>query len=196
MRRSGLTLIELLVTAGLALLVMTLASRFFWPLVRIVIRSQERAGLQQRCTLAMDSLRGGLQATNPGGLAYTPGLLVLHPLDVRAVATRPRYLVELWSFHHTGGELRRQRWQPVPSALGLTLTDDAASRLTPSQLTLLPTLGPPADQRLLTSGVTEFNLSSSAPAPQLANPVRLRLVLAHQDDRYACEQTVLLRNSL
>lgn len=185
--RRGITLIELIVTASLTLLVLTLAARFFWPLVRTVIRSQERAGLQQRCTLAMESLRSALQSTNPGGLAYQPGRLVLHPLDPRSASPRPRYLLELWSFSLAGGELRRQRWQPSP----IPLADDAPTRLTPTQLTGLPAICP--DERLLASGVKEFTLE---PWPQLTNPVRLKLVVANDDDRFQWEETVLLRNAL
>jgi len=186
----GFTLLELTVTAGLTLLVLVMAARFFWPLVRTVIRSQERAGLQQRATLAMESLRSALQSTNPGGLAYQPGRLAIHPLDTRSAASRPRYLLELWSFTWSEQKLRRQRWSPSP----FPLADDAPTRLTPAQLALFPAVCP--DERLLATGVSEFTLTSDAPLPQLANPVRLRLVVANEQDRFEWQETVLLRNSV
>lgn len=196
----GLTLVEVLVAAALALLVGLLGARMLAGSMRMTARTQGRADLQQTITLAVLQLRNDLQMSNAAGLSFYnadatyPGTIVaVQPLLTEGLQNRPLYGRELrtYSCRFPEGRLIRQRWESVP---GVTLEQEAATRLTIGQLRSIPTLTTAKETRIVARDVTKFQISSGFEPPNIGNPLRLHLTGTRAPDTFSLDQTVFLRN--
>lgn len=180
------------------------------PTLRYSVRIQSRSQLQASCALAMQQMRDDLQKTNAAGLGYVnftsaapTTVLAFQPLNPELLGDTPAYLVELvsYSWFKPDAQLVRRHWLPAPSMSGLTFAADTAVRLSPTQLSTLPGLTPqPRDTKVACPNVFSFVISSAVNAPDVGNPLHLRLVVQRQvaagePDSYALEQSIFLRNS-
>lgn len=203
-----MTLLEVVVAMGLALMALTLMVQLLVPSARISLRGAARTEIQETCVVALRQLAADLQRTNASAFTYknstgptVNGFVALQPLQMDSSEIKPRYLLELvdYLYDPASGILRRQRWETVPSALA-TLKPGEGTRLTDSQLNLLLTLPPPPDQRVVAHDVLEFSVGGDVPPPNMPNPVRLHIVLQKKTtsmdpDRFRLDQTVMLRNA-
>jgi type II secretory pathway component PulJ len=199
-RRRAFTVLETLVAAGLGLLLLVLTFRFFVPALKISLRSQERTGMQQRCYLALQKIRADLSLTNAAAVSLAtltpPSILAIQPMELETMENRPTYQLRLVSYHVSPQKhLLRRVWQPPPT-LGVTFEASRPHRLDATQLGQLAGLTSGwFETRRLSPDVEEFSLGSAVPPPNIANPVRVKIVLKSGDDRCQMEQTVFLRNS-
>ncbi|MBX3169410.1 MAG: hypothetical protein KF760_18565 [Candidatus Eremiobacteraeota bacterium] len=197
--KRAFSLLELVFAAGLSFLLLTLTFRFFVPAVRISLRSQARVSMQQRCALSLQKLQADLFLTSAGAVSRTdepdrPSILALQPLELRTTLGRPTYQIKLISYHVTGDRrLWRRIWQPPPN-LGVAFETAAPHRISAAQLNQLAGLTGFFESHLLTGDVEQFTVSSAIPAPNVANPVRIVLVLEHLEHRCRMEQAVFLKN--
>jgi len=206
--RSALSLLEVVVAMGLAVMALALMVQLLVPSARISLRGAARTEIQETCVVALRQLAADLQRTNASAFTYknssgptTLGFVALQPLQVDSPEVAPRYLLELvdYIFDPGTGTLRRQRWEPVPSTL-VALSAVEGTRLTDSQLNLLLTLTPPLDQRVVAHDVVEFSVGGNVPPPNMPNPVNLHLVVQKKTtsmdpDRFRLDQTVTIRNA-
>lgn len=191
---------EILLAAGLSLLLLVLTFQFFVPALKISLRSQARTGMQQRCYLALQKIHADLDLTNAGALSVVndpaPSILAMQPIELETLEGRPTYQMKLVSYHVSAKkQLLRRIWSPPPS-LGATFETSRPHRLSPLQLVQLAGLTSGyLETRQLSPDVESFDLSSAVPTPNIANPIKVKIVLKSGDDRCAMEQSVFMRNS-
>lgn len=196
----GFTLMEILLASSLGLLLLVLTFRFFVPALKISLRSQARTGMQQRCYLALQKIHADLDMTNAGAVSLVndpaPSILALQPIELETLEGRPTYQMKLISYHVSQKkQLLRRVWAPPPG-LGVTFETSRTHRLSSLQLVQMAALASGAmETRQLSPDVETFDLSSGVPAPNIANPVKVKIVLKTGDDRCAMEQSVFLKNT-
>lgn len=203
-----MSLLEVIVAMGLALGALTLMIQLLVPSARISLKGAARTELQETCVLALRQVAADLQRSNASAITLrnsaggTPGQVVLQPLQLDSNEAEPRYLLELVEYVYRPDEatLRRRRWEPVPTPLGVTLEAKIGTRLTVPKLDLLLTLTGPREERILAHHVAEFALTGAVPPPNVPNPVNLHMVVEKKTttgdpDRFRLDQAVMLRNA-
>lgn len=199
-RRPGFTLAEILVVSGLAFLLLLLTVQFILPVMRLSMRAQDRTQLQQICYLALTKLRSDFEATNAAAIGLVnqgPGetstILAMQPVEPQMIDAHPAYKKELVCYYWTPSE--GKLWRKVYRPDGFSFDSKFATRLGLSQLHTLPALTGAQDARQLANDVSEFSLSSSVAAPNIGNPLKVKLTLKRVQDNCTLEQTIVLRNS-
>lgn len=217
--RRGLTLLEVLVTAVLLGLVVTLGFAFLLPVMRGSTRGTLRVEMQQQAALALNLLTLDLRRTSVAGLSLRSGpepvVVAACPVsspDLRAGLPPPMQPdgTVVWSnffilYHWSSdpGKLMRREWPPgPPSPTPLETSILNPRRLSPERLADVVS-APSASERVLATGVVSFEI---LPAPggtdsMVVQPVRFRLVLERKGntghetpERYTLVRSAYLRN--
>lgn len=191
----GLTLVEVLVGAGLGLLVLVLVAQLFVLLSRASHGSLDRASTEQSLTLAMDRLVRDLNSTAPAGVSMNAAgsRLAVHPIrDVDDVGTIffEDYLV-VWIFE--GNRLVSYRCPPAVDP-GLTF-DGRPHRLDPAALDALP-VDPSDGLRFTLEPLESFALSNppGLDPPLVGQPLNLRLEARYRNQQGAEQAMELVRD--
>jgi hypothetical protein len=194
LKSRGLTLLEVLVTAALALLIGGLILQFIMDLFRTSARATTHDGLQSRATILLSRLSSELsQATlpslalKPDAVAFTR-LLTLTGTGQRVWEEKSR----VYSWESESKTLWFQECPPLPAGLTLVYTPTRPPHISDLALERIadPTNG---TMTPLSDGVTNFVLT------QEGDVIRLTLALeapAHDNrvERFELRKTVGLRN--
>lgn len=217
--RRGLTLLEVLVTAALLTLVVTLGLNFLLPVMRGATRGTLRVEMQQQATMALTLLSNDLRRTSVSGLSLRsspePVVAAACPVsspDLRTGLPPPMQpdgtvvwsdFFLLYSWSSSTGKLTRREWPPGPPlATPMELSILRARRLSPERLAEVVSVPNPTE-RVLATGVVSFEI---LPAPGgsdtlVVQPVRFRLVLERKGntgqelpERFTLIRSAYLRN--
>ena len=204
-RRSGLTLVEILVVATLILVVGALGLNFFVNLTRASLRGLAKGAAEQQCVIIYQRLLRDLQSSSPNAISWQPDLGSSH---LRAVAIQP-----IETFDNTGKivyatqHLITYFWEPSTSLLlrrewvtnppGVTLQINDPQRLTGATLENLFTAAGAKVMKF--DSITAFDLGSTIPPPNLSSPLRLTLGMTLADnlgmkERYFLSRQLVLNN--
>lgn len=180
----GFTLLELVVAAALAFLVLGLATAYFIPAMRISARVGTRVEMQQMAAAALAHLERDLRTTSTGGVSLksvAPAAVAANPLERVApdgtLVWSATYLVTFFD----QGRLRRREWPPEPPVRNSRyLVPSRAKRLEPAVLQSLtqPPFG--GAVTTLASGVTAFRILQAGTDQALVQPLRFELELERE----------------
>lgn len=171
---------EMLVAAGLGLLLLSLLHRFLVP----VIETSSRVSTQQQLTdqgiIALNLLSGELSESTSSSLSYKaaapaePMVFALTRRDGVAASGRKLWKKEasLYLWDSDSGALRHRVWPPAPPTLTVSPRADRPTLFSPTQLVTLSAVT--ARSKLLASDVKEFEPIVGWPATQT---VTSRIVL-------------------
>jgi hypothetical protein len=135
--RQGLSLVELMISAGLVLLVLGLGASFLIPLLHMQVEGAESAELEQRSAILIEDLRRDLAQTSAAGVSLVQSdqqvILGVHACDNVAqdgtLVWRDSLVIYEWSSHDK--TWRRSLWS---DATRRVLRATAPSRLSESTL--------------------------------------------------------------
>lgn len=213
-RKRAITLLEVLVSLGLAGLIVGIFASVLVPTFQASTRNSARVELQQEAQVVASRLQSDLQKATPAGL----GLLVPSAGDRTAVVSINSLLdvnssqppvqifdkqLILYIYRPTARALVRRLWPPSPTPPvqvgGLTLGAEFAVRPEPARMQDWAA-NPAAGEVKLSAHVLEFAVTSPVAAPLIASPLKLQLVLEKTPDsrlaplRYEISQSFSLRN--
>lgn len=180
--RSGIGLVEVIIGASLALLLLGLLHRLLLPVLHTGARTSVRVHLRQQAEVSIRKLQQDLRLTNGSALSYLPAdpaqpdqpvVLALNRVDSVSGAGRRTYqpTVVVYTWDRTNKELRRHRIDPT--RLGLAPVLSLPTLLSDDQLRQVAqgTTGP---GYLLAQGVENFDPLGSWP---VTLPVRATIRL-------------------
>lgn len=212
-QRLGFTLFEIVVTSALASLLLALAIQIFIPAMKSSAATAARVQMQQSAVIALNRIVADLEGSLAAGIALHNNdatgevLLGIHPI-VDVTSTKPStqiYSRQMVLYRHLAGSnlLQRQLWPPDPSAKGASLDGvNIPSPFTPLRLSqddLHIVCTAAHDRQTLSQDVKSFRMVSSAVAPQIGQPIQMRLELSRsehgKDIQFALQRSVHLRNS-
>ena len=177
--RRGFSLFEVIVGAGLLIMLGLILVRVLIPSVRSTAENQKRVGMQQKALLVFRRLAGDLQDTVPSALSVStsPPVLAGQPISEFSPQGSIQFAPELWAYFLVDEELRRVKWEsPGPPSLSLTLQSSAPSRLPQSDLAQFPTTSIPKAQ-ILTDKVRQFSVAHGGVGSSVAGPITVNLSL-------------------
>lgn len=177
--RSGFTLFEVVVGAGLLLMIGLILVQVLIPSLRATAESQRRAGMQQKASLVFRRLGSDLQDSVPSALSIStsPPVIAGQPISQFTNTAKVEFATELWAYFLLGDELRRVRWQsPGPPTLSVTLQASTPSRLPQTDLDKFPVTTIPRAQPL-TDKVTGFTVTHGGVGSSVAGPITVELSL-------------------
>lgn len=195
MKRRGFSLIEILVAAVLALLVLTILTSALIPVMRNTQRSMQRLELSQLAKSASARLLSDLQSAPPGAVALpgvgTGGVSYLAIQSIQKVTDTGKsvYSDELMVYRIdlTGKNLTKKICRPADLSL------ERAFNYSVLQLADFHQNLPGSVRVLLNGCLREFELI--APVDGRPDLLRLRLGLESSLGRYTLEESIALRNS-
>lgn len=173
------TLVEMLIAAGLALLVLVLMVQVLVPAFKISARTSVRSELHQRANHALGFLSRDLQHTSPDGIAYFRTgpqrfLLSMHPIVDSSPEGKRVYqdglIVYLWE----NDRFSRNRYvDPDPNF------SQSVKRV--KQIELENYLVLAQEKKILATGMTAFNFDDASPLEnRTEQPISIDFIL-HRD---------------
>lgn len=165
-RERGIGLIEVLVAATLAILLLSLLHRFLVPVLQTNARVSVLVHLRQQATVSLEHLARDFRATSGSTISYLPRSssapdqpVVLALNRVESVTSSGRQLYEnrvtLYVWDPVAKTLKREVWPPEPPTLAET--PDGTRPITFDELELLElALTDNGTEKLLASDVEEF----------------------------------------
>lgn len=205
MSRRAFTLIELVVAAALAALVLGLGSAYLVPALRATSRSAARVELEQRAVVALSRLVNDIEHTAPAGMSLrssAPVCVAVNRLD----EVRPNGDL-IWSdayviYYHdsVNNLLIRRLWPPGDPAPNSAQTKRGKpKKLSPSELADIVSR-PPVDYSILARDVQSFEILQAGDDLLVKQPVQFRLTLERkvaggrrQDERVVYSRTAFAR---
>ena len=175
------TLVELLVAAGLFLLLVVVMIKLLVPAFRISTRTSVRSELHQRGHHAVNTLRNDLQRTPTAGLrvyqaAPERTLLVLHRLRDADVEGDPVYQNNLVIYERIGDKLWRYIYEDTAPEFTQTVQRPDLTQ-TENYLTEV------SEGKILTGDISAFSVSDADPDPgRLKQPITVALALERGRD--------------
>jgi hypothetical protein len=174
----GLSLVEVLISAGLVLLVLGLGTSFLIPLMRMQVDGAESAELGQRSTMLLEELRRDLNQSSAAGLTLLQSeqevLLAIHASDNVAQDGTLVWKDSLVIYHWTSAskQWRRGVWRDQPRRV---LRAAAPTRLSEDDLRQAAT---EVVISRITPGLTtvSFQQAEGGPLGQLPITVRLAMI--------------------
>jgi type II secretory pathway pseudopilin PulG len=177
----GFTLVELLVAAGLFLVLVAIMIQVLVPAFRISARTSVRSELHQRGHHSMNKLRNDLQRTPTAGLsvfqtAPERTLVVLHRLKDADVEGAPVYDSDLVIYERTGEKLWRYVYEdPAPEFTQSVQRPNLSQ--TETYLSLV------SEGKVMTADIIAFSLADADPDPgRLRQPITVNLALERGRD--------------
>lgn len=178
-RRSGLTLVELLVGFTLTVLLLGLLFQFLIPALKISRRTTLRAEMQQRATLAMREMVSELEQTTVFGTSISPDshTVAVHPIVEVSQNGRRIYADHLivYAFDPQRQEIVRGLWRN-----GADPGTESPRRLSAAELDGID--GQLSQDRVMVDDVEEFELTHSGDTSYLQLPLLCRLVLKESEE--------------
>ena len=212
-KAKGFTILEVLIAAGLSLLLVGLFLGILGPTLRATGRNSARIALQQSALLALNRVSKEVQASCVSGLGILPGdptVLSIHRIaDVVNTSPASRAFdsqLIVYSYVPSSHQIRRRLW-PEPG-LGETTLDGllepptANQALRPEARSLLYFAQHPGPREgILVGQVRRFSVTSRSNAPEVTPPLVLTLELegalpgSAQPYRFELSQSLSPRNS-
>lgn len=174
--RRGLSLLEMLIAAGLVLMLTALLAEVLVPSLGILSRSSQRSGLQQEARQALDRLERDLRRSTVFETTLGPTALAIHRLADGTFSGAPRWENDLIIYSYQKPVLIR-RTVPKP-----------ASRLTPTELGTLAST-PNGTEAALAKNASAFSVTKDE-----LGAFTLTLQLKEHDEVLNLSRTVFLRN--
>ena len=193
--RRGVTLLEVMVAAGLGLLVLGLTFGYIVPSFKAANRFRVRSELHQSAQVVLAKISQAASTTSPGGFSWSktaPVAVAFNPMGTLQPANgiltwEPHYDLFWWDSKKQ--TVHQKRWPPGKPAI----TDEEespirAKRLSPDRLLAVTEAEEP--KLTLAFGVTEFALSHPGTDEALIQPVTIRIKLREsgREDRFEAEE--------
>ena len=195
MKRGGFSLLEMLVAAVLALLVLTILTSALIPVMRNTQRSMQRFELSQLAKSASARLLADLQSAPPAAVALPKGgtaadsYLAIQSIQKVNDTGRPIYSDELMVYRIDLASKNLTKKICKPTDLSL----ERPFNYSPTQLADFHKNRPGSVRVLLNGTLREFELI--APVEGRPDLLRLRLSLESSLGHYTLEESIALRNS-
>lgn len=205
-RRSGLSLLESLVAAGLLALLTGMALMFLVPSLRMSTRSGLRVEMQQQASVLLERLQVDLEHSAPAGVALLPGrdATQMSGISIQALqgftslgaqVWEPKVIAYVWL--PGPAVIKRETWTPSLSpSLPVMLMSFRPSRLTYQDLITLSN-DPSNPEVVVARGVQLLEVN---PGPSGMGAVVIHLVLQREvpgrstPERLEVRRGVMLRN--
>lgn len=201
--RRGVSLLEVIVAAGLLTLVLVLAFGYLLPATRAAGRYQTRSHMNQVALVVLGKIEQAASETSPGGVSWSfadPVAVGFNPVD----SLQPANALLLWSqkyqifwWDETENTLNETNWPPgPPTQAGSENTVARAKRLLAGRLQEITSQAP--QRKTLAQGVTKFEISHPGTDTVLIQPITVTLELTElgredRDDKQVLSQTLTFR---
>ncbi|MGE0491149.1 MAG: hypothetical protein AB7S38_18215 [Vulcanimicrobiota bacterium] len=185
--RKAFSLAEVLVVAGLAVLLLALVVGVLLPSLGAFQRTSSRVDMQQTALVSMRRIRHDLERSTPASIqTYSQAgvcALLIHRLQgLDATGARQwEEKVVIYHFHPATGKLVRELWPNAGTA-----TTSGPQRLEEATLAAIAASQTP-NQRVVARQVGAFEVEAT-------NPVTLHLEMSRGEHRLVSDETVYLRN--
>ncbi|MGE0491528.1 MAG: PilW family protein [Vulcanimicrobiota bacterium] len=195
MARRAFTLLEVMVAAGLFLIVGLILVNLLIPTLRTAGRTSQRAQLQQQGLLAGRWLVDDLQLAAAGGVGIRsgPDVLAIQPANDLSADGVVVWQQELVVYYVADRRLWRRTWAPgrVPS-MALNLSTNQPTRPGPAQLLQLVSQLD-ASPRPIAANVDSFTVTHAGSGAAVASPITIELELSEGQERYRLRKVTALR---
>lgn len=201
----GLTLVEMLVAAGLGSILLLLFFMLLVPSMQYSGRETARAEVQQQSVLAFNAIENAIRGSASGGIAIfpkgTPGRpagLAVQPLqdvdDLGRLVWQDQFTVFFWD--STSKKLHSKTWPPkIPGLTKSPVKGRPTAMIESDYIALLTSPNP--SLRTLAYGVADFDAVHAGAFPALVPPLNLTMRLerevAHQTETFVYTRTLSLR---
>ncbi|MBI3929146.1 MAG: hypothetical protein HY319_26615 [Armatimonadetes bacterium] len=205
-----MTLLELIVAAALAVLLLTMFFWFLVPSMRLSGQQSARVDIQQQTTLAVRKIVADLECSTTDGIGILPtdGAQPSRPVavginrldDVLADGQQSwQNSLAIYYWDRSDHRLYYKEWPPEPPSLGIPFASSRATKPSPQDLLEIVNNNN-GTRRSLALGVAEFELRHTGVGDSIGLPLTVRLVLEREvaqkseTERFEMERTVMVRN--
>lgn len=195
-----MSLVEVLIVAGLLALLGTLFTWFMIPSLRLTAQQSVRIELQQQATIALAKLTADLRQTSATGVSLGVDSMALNLIEGVTDEGKQIWADEVVVYYRDASlkRLFRKVYPPAPPALNLPFNPLRPTRVSPSELASLATSN--GQERSAAQNVEVFEIAHSGEGDNLQAPLTLRLVLTRgvsqkdEDESFEIVSMVALRN--
>ncbi len=176
----GFSVLELIVTAALGLLLLSVCIQFLIPSLNVTARETARSQMQERASMVLRRLTNDLGTSSAAGITLrnaTPAeaaCFTIQPVKSLATNLQNQYEEKLivYTWDKTSKQVWRRVWPPEPPSLALTLKPLNPDRVPNSALNAFAAAG---GTDLLANDVTELAVKSPLDPPNLGTPLTLSI---------------------
>ncbi len=170
-KSAGFTLLEVMIAAGLTLLLLGIVIKIFVPAMSHSSQGTTRLELQQFAILAQQQIHRELSRTRFGGVSVADSNLLVHPQASLDSAGQPIWSDHVILFHLDSGSGKLGKYK-------LSSTPEKPNRYDPAGLLTLASSLPNPD-KIIAGFVTEFHARMPVPATATVagKPFQVKLVL-------------------
>ena len=195
-----MSLVEVLIVAGLLAMLATLFIWFMIPSLRLTAQQSVRIELQQQASIALNKLTTDLRKTSATGVSLGVDSLGLNMIEGVTEKGKQIWADEVVVYYRDVSlkRLFRKVYPPAPPALNLPFNPLRPTRVSPSELASLAAAN--GKERSVAQHVEIFEIAHSGGGNNLETPLTLRLVLSHgvsqktDDESFEIISMVALRN--
>lgn len=200
-RVRAFTLLELVLAAGLAFVLLTLCVAVLVPLAKATARSADQVDLRQMAFVSLNRLSADLDRSAPEGISIlsspTQVVIAIQPLVDLTADGAQVWDAQLVTWYWKDSQVRRRLWPPGAPDLGWVPNPARPRHVTPAEL---PRLMEPENSQALAGFVDSLQVEGGMP-PLFVQPIKLTLKLSRPGrgpggkEAYSLSTSVYLRNS-
>jgi hypothetical protein len=209
----GITLVELIIAAGLTILFFSLVISFLIPVMRASVLGTVRTGIQQEAVRALNSVVGDVRRSASAGLSlFSSGtepetgpvyLGIIRLLDVNHLGNQQwETALIVYSWKGRGQPLIRKTWSAPPPSLGIALAPNLPQRVPRAALSSIAD-EPSLQGVILAKDVAEFRIDSPDTEYSISSPLTVEILIQRKAatgrndlEKVRFSRTIDLRNQI